>query len=520
MQYARNHGLYLFPVKPDKTPATAHGFKDATNDPEVLAKMFASNDRGMGVHPGRSGYVVVDIDVKGGAEGDEEWHSLGVRFDGPTVHTPSGGRHLWYRKPEGVVFDNTSLDTAIDIRGDNGYVILPESFKYVWDIGNEACRFCDFYHPFLEAAPLFPTALMDRLQVAKVFTPGEVSNGPIPSGSRHEAMFRLGSKLRFEGVPRDGIEASMRAMNRDRCQPPLSEQRMRAEIAGVFSAEAPINPTTGATAPEKGLIRIRERGTAFPSVKWGDFWHKDYETPTWLVQPIVVKGEITSIYAPAGWGKSEFVLYMMVKAAMQGVKVLSLDREMNAGMLRERLASFGYDNTADLTNFNYVLYPDIPPLDTEEGGYVLAEEMKNYDVCVIDSRSKFIQGDENENQTATNMHNFTMIPFRQTGKAMVVIDHAGKNVALGARGGSAIKDNVDLSLLLKRSALGTTLEVSKKRHSWIADFYGFHRFEDPIRYDFVGHDKPYVAEVCVFCGEPATTKAGPAGKPVCDDCRP
>lgn len=518
VQYARNHGLFLFPVRPDKRPATVHGFKDAQSDPTLVADMFTRPNLGMGVHPGRSGYVVVDIDVKDGGEGNEQWHDLGIGFDGPEVLTPSGGRHLWFRKPEGLTFDNTALDTSIDIRGDNGYVILPDSFKYEWELGyGDMCQECDFAHPRLEGAPEFPQALVERLTKVKEWTGDPAGDGPILAGSRYDTLFRLGRKMRFQGMPESAIRAALLLTNKERCQPPHPDSHVLRILQGVMRPDdPPVNPETGATRPEKSLVRVRHV-PSFDKMDWSKFWHQDFETPDWLVKPLVVKGEITSVYAAAGEGKSEFVLYCMVQAALKGTRVLWLDREMSGGMLRERLESFGLDEGTDLTNLTYVLYPDLAPLDTEEGGLALMERMVDQDLVVLDSLSKFLTAEEDSNNTQTLVHNNTYSLLRANGKAMLTIDHAGKNVALGARGASAKKDNVDLFLRLKRSYKGTLLDVEKKRHLWIADHYGYAREEDPLRYLSIGQDHPI--GTCTFgCGRAATHKAGPALSPVCDEC--
>lgn len=152
---ARNHGLFLFPAKKDKTPATPHGFKDASNDPDTVAQLFEEyRGQRIGLWPGPSGLVVVDIDVKLGGSGEEEWYDLakGQWEYGPQATTPSGGRHLYFRKPPGLVFDNTSLDESIDIRSDNGYVIWPTPDSgYEWDLGYEGewCEECPQTHPKL-----------------------------------------------------------------------------------------------------------------------------------------------------------------------------------------------------------------------------------------------------------------------------------------------------------------------------------------------------------------------------------
>lgn len=500
-EYAKNHNLHLFPVKPNKAPVTAHGFKEATTDLATLERWFdTTHSRGMGVHPGRSGYVVVDIDVKDGAEGEEQWSDIGVEFDGPEVLTPSGGRHLWYRKPEGLTFDNRSLDDSIDIRGDNGYVILPESFNYHWDLSKEAdaCQVCSFYHPVLEDAPVFPQVLRAILEEKSHFTPGTVEEGPILAGSRYDTLFRAGRKMQFQGIPEEGIFAALLAMNRERCQPPHTEKHVRKIVQGIMSAEPPINPETGATSPERELIRVRRTGTQDP-LNWSEVWTREYPPITWVenMEGLVIAERATNLYGTAGTGKSELALHRAVEAARAGVRVLWLDREMTEVDVKERLNDMGF-NPDDLDNLIYMLYPELPLLDSEDGGRALVEmaNVHDADVIVLDSLSKFLGGDEQDSGTHTKFWVWTLIPLRQARRAILLIDHAGKDISRGARGTSAKMDNVDLYMEITRNQNGAYLTTKKQRHSWVRGMYSYRRYREPhISYD--------LSNYCTICGRPA-----------------
>jgi len=61
-------GYAVFPVKVDKAPACRNGFKDATQDPATIRRLFSRSDAaGVGVGTGRYGdrhLVVIDIDGK------------------------------------------------------------------------------------------------------------------------------------------------------------------------------------------------------------------------------------------------------------------------------------------------------------------------------------------------------------------------------------------------------------------------------------------------------------------------
>jgi len=120
-------GVPVFPTTRSKTPlAGTNGFKDSTNDPRKVSELFNSGEH-VGLWPGPAGYVVLDIDVKDGKVGDQSLRELEeelgalpetVRYD-----TPSGGWHLWFKKPEGASYPNSEIARHIDVRADGGYVI-------------------------------------------------------------------------------------------------------------------------------------------------------------------------------------------------------------------------------------------------------------------------------------------------------------------------------------------------------------------------------------------------------------
>jgi len=107
----------------------------ATKDPAQIAQWWEQWPKAnIGVACGPSGLVVIDLDVKNGANGVEAWEWLCAQldippWDAPMVETPSGGRHLYYSAPEGVTVRNSTarLGPGIDVRGDGGYVVAPPS---------------------------------------------------------------------------------------------------------------------------------------------------------------------------------------------------------------------------------------------------------------------------------------------------------------------------------------------------------------------------------------------------------
>lgn len=112
-----------------KTPRTAHGVKDATADPEQVARWWAGGARhNVGARvPGH--LVVLDCDPRNGGTLDV----LEAANGGPlpvtlTVYSGrgDGGRHLYYRHPGGKLTQRL-LPAGVDVKTESGYCVLPPS---------------------------------------------------------------------------------------------------------------------------------------------------------------------------------------------------------------------------------------------------------------------------------------------------------------------------------------------------------------------------------------------------------
>lgn len=134
----------VFPCLPNtKKPLTDHGFKNATYDPHQIIEWWKKwPDALIGMPTGKtSDYVVVDIDQKNGKDGggclntlEKEYRKLPNTIE---TLTPSGGIHKWFKySGEKIQSSISKIGDGLDIRGDGGYVIIPPSNGYEWEISN------------------------------------------------------------------------------------------------------------------------------------------------------------------------------------------------------------------------------------------------------------------------------------------------------------------------------------------------------------------------------------------------
>ena len=130
---AEEMGLPVFPCDEQKRPMTQHGFRDATKDPETIRRSFR-NAAMIGIPTGEaSGFFVLDLDCKNGAQGLEWLAAHEHRLPQTRRHqTRSGGVHLLFAMPAGRAVRNSAskVGPGVDVRGTGGYIIAPPSDGY------------------------------------------------------------------------------------------------------------------------------------------------------------------------------------------------------------------------------------------------------------------------------------------------------------------------------------------------------------------------------------------------------
>jgi len=131
LAYAK-HGWPVFPCKPgSKEPATRHGFRDATTDPNQIRQWWQTLPRAnLAIATGSPGPDVLDVDRHGTAgNGFAAYNRLKKEglLDGAAaiIATPSGGLHVYFAgsdQPCGRL-----PGQHLDFKARGGYVLAPPS---------------------------------------------------------------------------------------------------------------------------------------------------------------------------------------------------------------------------------------------------------------------------------------------------------------------------------------------------------------------------------------------------------
>ena len=118
-------GVPAFPCLANKHPATPHGFKDATADPDKLQWLWAEYPGELvGVPTGNtSGIDVLDLDAKH-VEAIAWMKENRRRFPQTRKHrTRSGGAHLLFQHDDAMTCTVAKIALGVDTRANGGYVI-------------------------------------------------------------------------------------------------------------------------------------------------------------------------------------------------------------------------------------------------------------------------------------------------------------------------------------------------------------------------------------------------------------
>jgi hypothetical protein len=110
----------------------------STNNPaEIQALWRECPDGAVAIDCHKSRLLIIDPDRKPGeADGVAAWRDLleleqlihgPIEPQPPEIATPNGGRHAWFRQPEGMELGNSegSLPDGINVRGAGGYALAP-----------------------------------------------------------------------------------------------------------------------------------------------------------------------------------------------------------------------------------------------------------------------------------------------------------------------------------------------------------------------------------------------------------
>ena len=223
------------------------------------------------------------------------------------------------------------------------------------------------------------------------------------------------------------------------------------DLTDHINAGYGINDLRGLEQPDDPYAQIR---ADLPCIDWHALWADDSEEE-WIVEPILPARRLVALYSAPKVGKSLLMLEIAVGVSNGSLvlghqvtrpyRVLYVDFENDPkGDIRTRLQAMGH-GPDNLDNLHYLSFPTMQALDSKLGGEQLLAAIAAYqcEVVVIDTVSRAVKGDENENDTWLAFYRHTGLLLKQAQVALIRLDHSGKDETKGQRGGSAKSGDVD-----------------------------------------------------------------------------
>jgi hypothetical protein len=329
-------GYPVFTCIPNgKSPATAHGFYDATTDPDRIAEMFNSVPNA-NIGLATAGLVVVDIDpMKDGSPNPWPDTIREPLEPGAITRTPRGGQH-WYFRENGHPISKSEnvLADKVDIRANGSYIIAPGSVingkVYEPVVELPPRDQLPVVPEFIERKLIGDAGLFERPANASTTTPPTSSTAtnvkPVVSvdadedileGSRNGTLTSIAGGWRRIGMSRDAIAAALQVVNVERCKPPLG----RDEVAGIAKSMTKYPPDKTAQAVAEGRLGqdpapLLQTLTS-EELDGGDF------TVEYLCEGVVPRAQPGVIGGPSKACKTSWTVYLFLCMAL-GRKFLDI----------------------------------------------------------------------------------------------------------------------------------------------------------------------------------------------------
>lgn len=513
-------GCKVFPINAgSKTPATEHGWKEASADPaqiEAWARQFPGCN--WAIPMGVNGLFGFDIDPNGIAA----WQAMlaadpAVKLAvdrSYTVKSPRGGFHHYF-KGEGPS-TASRIAEGIDTRGgilidgqivSGGYLLLPGSATAdgtYTELGGEILEFTPAIQALvperkkatvkgLEKNPDFDQPR--NVQWATDLLKSYVETGRVSlqgKGGNNTAFAVCASILDKAISPALCFDLLLDHWN-DACEPPWEDWELETLIRNAASyGEDTEGGSKGFQANEDAFVGIaaaladwepqdapkkveRPRGHVMPMHEYAD----SVGDPVWLIPGFIPAVGTGMMYGASGSYKS-FISFDMAYCLAFGIPgqwnappvkndVLVIMGEGPAGTARKRWPAWlEWQGITDREDHRLFVLDRVPPLDNIEGWEGVKADLARLGVkpalIILDTMSRLMVGfDENSSKDATMAVGFMEDLSRYFEGFVLAIHHTGKDEKRGARGSSVFGANLDSALAMTKKGEGAELRVKKHK---------------------------------------------------------
>lgn len=289
--------------------------------------------------------------------------------------------------------------------------------------------------------------------------------------------------------------------------------------AGAVPTVGPINPFASDLRADDGGGQLSSEGDSetpadhaegeFQALDWRALAAENY-VEEWVVEGFLGARRAMALYSAPKLGKSLLMLEMAARVsrgelfmgrATKKATVLYFDHENDPRSdTWPRLKAMGF-TPEQLDNLKVLSFPSMASLDTEAGGTALMRAVAQFDagLVIIDTVSRTIEGEENDNNTWLKFFDWTGKVLKKAEIPYVRLDHSGKDESRGQRGGSAKSGDVDIICqLVKVRAHTFALRMDGSRQKLEQSVLGFKRLDGPLRSEMLEKVEERTAEQAKF----------------------
>jgi len=330
LDWARR-GFAVFPLdEGGKEPVHSAWPEVATRDEDAIRALWTDPvlrvERNYNIGSLCNDMIVVDIDVKKGKDGVNEYANIGGHYDTLVVQTPTGGFHCYFNGPDS---SNSPISPSIDIRSHNGFVVAPGS--YIPGYGTET-------YTIVNERPMawIPPALENLVTAARIRredntnfeydTPSAIEAGigflnsiagAVEGQRGDDKTFQVAARLCRElGLSTTKAYELMAVHWNPKCSPPwdLDELWRKVENAANYGTAV-----LGRVNAEQvfGHLDVKPVPSVFSRIGWGNAVEPTYIRPRpWLVNRMLMAEAVTLLLAPGSAGKSSLSLAVAAHLAL------------------------------------------------------------------------------------------------------------------------------------------------------------------------------------------------------------
>jgi len=523
-------GFRVFPLHPGtKRPVWKGWPEHATSDPARIEEIWSERDYNIGVCT--DDLIVIDVDVKNGKQGMMSLLDLELPLDTLTVKTPTGGLHLYYQGPS-VANSAGKLGEGLDVRSFHGYVIAPGSqtvdgaYRLAVDGGvlpipghvlAKLPRPTDRFTNGLDVELDDPAAVEHARQWLERHEPAVEGRG----GDDH--TYRTALKLRDFGVS-EAVALDLLLGWNEGCLPPWLPDALAAKVANAYAyGKSP----PGSASPQHLFAGVDVPEPLPPdedALLQGAFWHGEswQGSVEWLYRDLLPTQGVCILNGQSNAGKT-FVALDFAESLALGRPFFGVTPQARGGTImlvgeaygsvKMRLAALGSAQKPLPLVTRYVgglaargAWKEL----TDRVNALMKEMRRRHDLPVrlvildtLSSSGILVKEDDNA-EAATALKAFSELSAAMN--ALIMVIHHPPKSGEGERGASAIRNNADYVMTIKREGTSAVreIEMTKSRDGETRAFGTFTLIPKEIGVDSQG---VAVRTMIVSPGEPKIREA-------------